>query len=132
MIQSQTFSDITDQVEVQKQTDQTEAQVEPKQSDQDSMTLAELEAKAENLREHLRLQREGVQREFKWGQTMQEERQLKINQRNELLLQKRNALQQFRPIKREYVDDYRHTCITLTGHNSKLAQVVDFVTKMVW
>ena len=63
---------------------------------------------------------------------MQEERLEKINLRNELLAQKRSALQRFRPIKREYVDDYRHTCITLTSHNSKLAQVVDFVTKMCW
>ena len=55
-----------------------------------------------------------------------------MGQRNELLAQKRCALQQFRPIKREYVDDYRHTCIELTNHNSKLSQVIDFVTKLIW
>ena len=63
---------------------------------------------------------------------MQKQRDAKLMVRNDLLAQKRSALMEFRPIKREYVDDYRHTCITLTNHNSKLAQVIDFVTKMIW
>ena len=96
------------------------------------MTVAELENKLAKMRTHLTAQREAIQREYKWSSAMQEQRDAKLLVRNELLAQKKSALQEFRPIKREYVDDYRHTCISLTSHNSKLAQVVDFVTKMIW
>ena len=100
--------------------------------DFEQLSTAELEEQVARYEQKLRNQMSILQEETNWCDKLQKQRNDKLILKEELLRQKKDALQQFRPIKREYVDDYRNTCINLTNHNSKLNAVIDFVTKMLW